>query len=81
MPMMEFRNSKGKIIRLDPKLTLAQLVEQGLSVEIRPKEEPPVPGAFYPTDDTMDALLVKRNLIPDGSGVAITPQRSKKDGK
>lgn len=81
MAMMEFKNSEGQVIKLDDSLTLEQLVARGLSVHLRPKEEPPIPGAFYPTDEAMNNLLVKKRLIPEDKGVVIAPPSSKEHGQ
>lgn len=73
MAMMEFKDDQGQTLRLDGNLTLAQLTARGIRVQLHSKDTPDVPGAFYPTDEALNSTLIARNLIPDGSGVALVP--------
>lgn len=40
LTLMGFRDNKGRVIGLDPKLTIADLLEMGIRVKIEPRNTP-----------------------------------------
>lgn len=54
--MYEFKTITGETLRLDPNLTLAQLVEQGFEVRLGSPNEPKVPGVFYSESQSKNVL-------------------------